>query len=145
MLWITIIILKLEQTYSLYGLCSMHSMLPNAHLKFSSVLFATCNSAKSLVETREQTNIKLACHFQYRLLRARRALSIFKDVLRRTRRALSLYKVYRYRYVDSASLVLNGTSLNIDGALLALNWWYLGRRHKILCLNSQIYFDKLFW
>ena len=39
-------------------------------------------------------------------LRARRALSIFKDVPLRTRRALLLHKVYG----DSALLVLNGTS-----------------------------------
>ena len=51
-------------------------------------------------------------------LRARRALSIFQDAPLRTRRALSLYKVYG----DIALLVLNGTSLNSDSALLALNW-----------------------
>ena len=54
----------------------------------------------------------------YRQLRARRALSIFKDVPSRTRKVLSLYKVYG----NSALLVLNGTSLNIDSALLPLNW-----------------------
>ena len=53
-------------------------------------------------------------------LRTRRALSLFKDGQLRTRRALSLYKVYG----DSALLVLNGTSLNSDSALLALNWRY---------------------
>ena len=41
------------------------------------------------------------------LSRARRALSIFKDVPLTTRRVLSLYKVYG----DSSLLVLNGTSL----------------------------------
>ena len=41
----------------------------------------------------------------------------FKDVLLRTRRVLSLYKVYG----DIALLVLNGTSLNIINALLALS------------------------
>ena len=46
------------------------------------------------------------------------ALSIFKDVSLKTRRALSLYNVYG----NSALLVFNGTSLNIDSALLALNW-----------------------
>ena len=77
----------------------------------------------------------------YRQLRARRALSIFKDVPiaplelvlnrtdnydhvcsvpLRTRRALSLYIAYG----DSALLVLNGTSLSSDSALLALNWRY---------------------
>ena len=54
----------------------------------------------------------------WRLLRARRALSIFKDVPLRTRRALSLYKVH----LHSALLVLNGTSLNSDGALLSSSY-----------------------
>ena len=57
-------------------------------------------------------------------LRARRALSIFKDVLLRTRRALSLYKVYG----DKGLLVLNGKSLNSNSALLALN-----------CRNAHLY------
>ena len=76
------------------------------------------------------------CHYPhisiiiYRQLRARGALSMFKDVPLRTRRALSLYKVYG----DSALLVLNGTSLNGDSALLALNW---------LCLFSFIFFFLL--
>ena len=52
-----------------------------------------------------------------RQLRARRALLQIKDVPLRTRRALLLYKVYG----DSALLVLNGTSLNFNNALLALN------------------------
>ena len=38
--------------------------------------------------------IKMVFGNHYRLLKARRALSIFKDVPLRTRRALSLYKVY---------------------------------------------------
>ena len=53
----------------------------------------------------------------YRQLRARRVLSLFKNVALRTRRALLLYNVYG----DSALLVLNGTSLNINNALLVLN------------------------
>ena len=61
-----------------------------------------------------------ALYGSYRQLRARRALSIFKDVPLRTRRALSLYKAYG----NSALLVLNGTSLNSDNTLLALNWRY---------------------
>ena len=52
-----------------------------------------------------------------RELRARRALLQFKDVPLRTRKALSLYNVYG----DSALLVLSGTSLNCNNALLALN------------------------
>ena len=44
----------------------------------------------------------------YCQLRARRALSLFKDVPLRTRRALSLYKVYG----NSALLILSGTLLN---------------------------------
>ena len=53
-------------------------------------------------------------------LRARRALSIFKNVLLRTRRTLSLHKFNG----NSALLFLNGTSLNSDSALLVLNWRY---------------------
>ena len=52
-----------------------------------------------------------------RQLTAKRALSLFKDVLLRTRRALLPQTLYS----DSNLLVLNGTSLNIDSALLALN------------------------
>ena len=55
---------------------------------------------------------------QTRHLRSRRGLSLFKDVPLRIRRALLLYKVYG----DSTLLVLNGTYLNTDSALLALNW-----------------------
>ena len=58
--------------------------------------------------------------FGYRQLRARRALSIFKDVPLRTSRVLSLYNVQG----DSALLDLNRTSLNSDSALLAFNWRY---------------------
>ena len=57
----------------------------------------------------------------YRQLRARRALLQCKDVPLRTRRALLLYKVYG----NSALLVLNGTSLNCNNALLARNWQYI--------------------
>ena len=57
----------------------------------------------------------------YRQLRARRALSIIKEVLSRTRMGLLLYKVYD----DSTLLVLNGTSLNNDSTLLALNWQFI--------------------
>ena len=61
----------------------------------------------------------------YRQLRARKALSIFKDVPLRTRMTLLLYNVYG----NSALLVLSRTSLNTDSALLALNWYFLGRSH----------------
>ena len=61
---------------------------------------------------------KKSLSLQYRRLRARRALLQLKDVPLRTRRALSLYKVVG----DSALLVLNGTSLSCNNALLALNW-----------------------
>ena len=57
---------------------------------------------------------------RYRQLKARRALSLFKDDLLWTRRVLSPYSLYS----NNALLVLNGTSLNIDSALLVLNWWY---------------------
>ena len=54
---------------------------------------------------------------------------LFKDVSLRNRRVLLLYKVY----VNSALLVLKGTSLNIDNALLALshryNLWYIGNKY----------------
>ena len=63
----------------------------------------------------------------YHQLRARRELSIFKDVPLRTRRVLSLYKVNG----NSALLVLNRTSLDIDSALLALTWWY---EHVLICI-----------
>ena len=61
-----------------------------------------------------------------------RALMQFKDVPLRTRRALLLYKVYG----NSALLVLNGTSLICNNALLALNW-----RHTFMPL---IKWDKFF-
>ena len=61
-------------------------------------------------------------YFIYRQLRARRALLQFKDVPLSTRRALLLYKVYS----DSALLVLNGTFLVCNNALLALNWQCAG-------------------
>ena len=67
----------------------------------------------------------------YRQLRARRALSLFNDAPLRTTRRLSLCTLYSI----SPLLVLNGTSLNIDNALLVLNWWY-----SQLCL-SQICWD----
>ena len=63
----------------------------------------------------ERAELKLDLVF--RQLRARRALSLCKDVPLRTRMALSLYKVNG----NSALLVLNRTSLNSDSALLALN------------------------
>ena len=53
----------------------------------------------------------------YRQLRARKALLQLKDVPLRTRRALLLYNVNG----NSALLVLNGTSLICNIALLALN------------------------
>ena len=62
----------------------------------------------------------------YHQVKARRALLQFKDVLLRTRRVLSLYKVYG----DRALLVFNGTSLNCNNALLALNWRYVVWNNK---------------
>ena len=56
-------------------------------------------------------------HNKNRQLRARRALLHLKDVPLRTRRALLLYKVNG----NSALLVLNGTSLICNSALLALS------------------------
>ena len=57
--------------------------------------------------------------FVCRQLRARRALLQLKDVPLRTRRVLLLYKVNG----NSALLVLNGTSLICNNALLTLSWW----------------------
>ena len=57
----------------------------------------------------------------YRQLRARRVLLQFKDLQLRIRRVLLLYKVCGN---SSAFLVLNGTSLKCNNALLALNWVY---------------------
>ena len=62
----------------------------------------------------------------YCQLRARRALLQLKDVPLRTRRVLLLYKVNG----DSALLVLNGTSLICNSALLALSWRY----HVQVCM-----------
>ena len=56
-------------------------------------------------------------HFKCQLS-ARRALSLF-NILLRIRRALLMYKVYG----NSAVLVLNGTFMNSNNALLVLNWW----------------------
>ena len=53
----------------------------------------------------------------YHQLRAGRVLLQLKDVPLRTRRALLLYNVNG----DSALLVLNGTSLICNSALLALS------------------------
>ena len=64
-------------------------------------------------------DIHMSKYFAYRQLRAKGALLQFKDVPLRTRRALSLCNVYGD--TDSARLVLNGTSLNCNNALLVLN------------------------
>ena len=56
--------------------------------------------------------------FICRQLRARRALLQTNDVPLRTRRALLPWALYS----NSTLLVLNGTSLNCNNALLALNW-----------------------
>ena len=58
---------------------------------------------------------------EYHQLRARRAILLFKYVPLRTRRVLSPWSLHTY----TAFLVLNGTSLNIDSALLALNRRYI--------------------
>ena len=57
---------------------------------------------------------------KYCQLRARRALLQIKDVPLRTRRALLPLTLYS----NSALLVLSGTSLSCNNALLALNWRY---------------------
>ena len=57
-------------------------------------------------------------------------VSLFKDVLLRTRRTISPLTLYS----NSTLLVLNGTSLNIDSALLALP-----RRYAHLSLNPSLW------
>ena len=76
------------------------------------------------------SSIKIICQ-----LRARRALSIFKDVPLRTRRALLPLTLYS----DSALLVLNRTTLNIDSTLLALNATSLNIDSALLALNRRYY------
>ena len=66
-------------------------------------------------------------HCQFR---ARRALSLFKDVPLKTRRALSPQTLSS----NSSLLVLNRTTVNIDSALLALN---RRRIYFLLCLLQQ--------
>ena len=63
--------------------------------------------------------ISIIVNLKYRQLRARRALLEIKDVPLRTRRALLTL------YSNSTLLVLNGTSLSCNNALLALNWRYV--------------------
>ena len=62
-------------------------------------------------------------------LRPRRALLQIKDVPLRTRRALLTL------YSTSALLVLNGTSLSCNNALLALNWRYSNSVWLYICLS----------
>ena len=79
---------------------------------------------------------------RYHQARAWRALLQFKDVLLRTRRVLSLYKVYG----DRALLVFNGTSLNCNNALVALNWRYLvwNNKHNLWSVIKMLK-TKLGW
>ena len=83
----------------------------------------------------------------YHHLRDRRALSQFNDILLRTRRALMLYKVCG----NSAHLVLKGTSLNGDNALLALKWWEVlctciaGDRKTSWPIQQQLALQNAFW
>ena len=80
---------------------------------------------------------------EYRQLRARRALSQFRDVPLRTRRALSPLCTL---YSDSALLGLNGTSVNINSALLALSWRYmLPSRAKREAFSYQTEFARKVW
>ena len=84
----------------------------------------------------------------YRQLRARRALTLFKDMLR-TRRALSQLTLYSHSAllvlngtsfnIINALLVLNGTSFNIINALLALNWRYA--TYYWICCNNTVSFS----
>ena len=72
-------------------------------------------------------------------LRARMALSLFKDVSLRARRALSLYKVN----CNSTLLLLNDTSLSIDNALLVLNRLCVCRSDKS-SKNIQMCYDMYY-
>ena len=81
-------------------------------------------SKNAKITVRENNGLySIQFSYSYRHLRARRALSIFKDVSLSTRRVQLLYNVYMYG--DSAFLVLNRASLNSDSTLLTLNWWYV--------------------
>ena len=60
---------------------------------------------------------RLDLEIRYRQLSARRASLQFKHFPMRVRRVLLLYKVYGNRSL----LAINGTSLNCNDALLALN------------------------
>ena len=75
-------------------------------------------------------------------LRARRALSLFKDVPLSTRRVLSVSPIVHYN--KSSLLVFNGTSLNIDSALLALNW-RSDPCFERMCVCSVAYIWWSFW
>ena len=104
-----------------------------------------------MIQISKCTFLELICDSIYRQLRARRVLLQFKDVPLRTKRALLLYKVYG----DSALLVLNGTSLIRNNALLALNWryipfllikeiylCYIGIMHRYSCLSYNRYISE---
>ena len=71
----------------------------------------------------------------YHQLRARKALLQIKDVLLRTRRALLPLTLYS----NSALLVLNGTSLSCNNALLALNWQYAYKTHLYKHTQTHIH------
>ena len=75
------------------------------------------SSSNSELKDHNDVDVVKICSTTYRQLRTKRALLQFKDVLLRTRRGLLLYKVYGI----SALLVLNGTFLICNNALLALN------------------------
>ena len=72
------------------------------------------------LEDLDMSPISVTSHYDIVSWEPERALLQLKDVPLRSRRALSLYKVY----VNSDLLVLNGTSLICNSALLALNWRY---------------------
>ena len=72
---------------------------------------------RTLKHKRDKNMFAMNWHI-YWYLRARRALSIFKEVQLRTRMTLSLYNFYG----DSPLLVLNGSVLNSDNALLVFIW-----------------------
>ena len=102
------------------------------HLRFFILdIFLLCHRNNNIVNLFWKELDFTKSQLENHQLRARRALSLFKDVLLRNRRALSLY----YVYGDSALLVLNRTSLNSDSALLVLNKTSLNSDSALLALS----------
>ena len=124
---------KLVLTPAVLDMWSQLISLAAAGFRIHRGLMSRDNSGSTLssVEHGEQEILDFKIQLIYHQLRARRALSIFKDVPLRTRRALLLYKVYG----DSTLLVPNGTSLNSNSTLLVLSGTSLNSDSALLALN----------